>query len=168
MRLERKSEARRDAPLASGKGSVADTLRPVRVIARNDEAGTRNHIGNSGVAVLGRLEIVNTSVFLRQAAVPVVAQPGRDAESGKDLVLILNIEPGLVGTIVAVGITLKKGSSNKAIRRIRGHPVHGVCRKVGRGHVALTSAQIADVELRIGIVAAKRDGVIALRPDGTG
>src|SRR5580704_4440970 len=135
MRLERESETRCDTPLASGKGCVADSARAVLVIARNDEAGIGDHVRARVVFVRGGIEVENTPVFLRQAAVPVVAQPGRDTEGGKNLILILNIEPGLVGAIVAIGVALKERGSNKAIGRIRGDPVHCECRKVGARYV---------------------------------
>src|ERR1700756_924624 len=118
MGLERESEARCDTPLASGKGCVADTVRAVLVITRNDEAGIGDHVGARVVFVRGGIEVENTPVFLRQAAVPVVAQPGRNAEGRENLILVLNVESGLVGSVVPVGVALKKRCRNEAVGRI--------------------------------------------------
>src|SRR5208337_991713 len=165
-RLPRKAHARRNAPLAAGERGFAHAGGSVLIVAGDDEAGACNGVRSGAVTVLRRIEIKKVAVFLRQAAVPVVANAARDAQGRGYLELILGEQAGLVGAEITIGIALKVGCGREVLRRVRCYPVIEKGDKVGRGHIARTRAPVAQIQLRVRPSAAEAERMTSLGPDG--
>ena len=79
----------------------------MRVVAGNDEAVRDESVRGWVVVVLRGIEIVETPVLFRQAAVVVKAQANRDAQIGTKLEFVLNVLRPFHWRAVTVGIALQ-------------------------------------------------------------
>src|ERR1039458_2251958 len=93
------AEARRNAPLAPCERCLAHSLGSVRVVAGNDKTGACDRVGCGVVAILLWISIEDVAIFLRQPAIPVVADAEGDAECGRRLELVLHKKPSFVCAI---------------------------------------------------------------------
>jgi hypothetical protein len=94
--------------LAAGKRGVALSFGSVHVVTGDNEPRASEGVGAGVVGVLGGIEVIEVAIFLGQAAIPVVAEASGNTEVRFELELILSEEAGLVGAVVAVGITLQE------------------------------------------------------------
>ena len=108
-RLPGKAQARSNAPLAAGQGGLAHASGAVGVVAGDDETGAGNGVGGDVVAVLRGIEVDDIAVLLRQAAIPVVANTGCDAQGWGYLELVLGEQAGFIGAVIAIGVALQVG-----------------------------------------------------------
>ena len=138
------------------------------VVARDDEAGVDDGVGGVVVVVFGGIEIVQAAIFFGEAAVIVEAKTGSEAEVGQDLVFVLEIEAGFLGTIVAIGVALEESGSDEAIGAIGDYQALQELGEIGKADRALVGSFVAGVELGVCEAAAERDGVLAVGPDGVG
>ena len=122
--------------------------------------------GGAAVGIGAGSKLKMSPYFLSQAAIPVVAYAGGDAQVGRHLKLVLDKQPGLLGAIIAARIALQKRRCGKVLRGVRRHPVIGERDKVGRSHHARAGALVAHIQLRIGPASAKAECVPSLGPDG--
>ncbi len=153
--------------MPSGERGIANTFRWKQLVVAGDDYAIRGkRIGRIVIGITRRVEIVNAAVFFSEAAVPVEAQPGSQAEIGAKLKLVLEISAGLTGTHVTVRIALKELGSREIV--IDGHQALEELAEVRGRDDSLIRSLVTCVELGVGVASAESDGVLALRPDGVG
>ncbi len=99
LRLPRCPQPGRNAPLPSRQRRLAHASSSIRIVSRDDEAWLCDRVRGRIVLVgvwIARIrrarevEVEDTSILLRQAAVPVIPYTGRQAQVRCDLELILS------------------------------------------------------------------------------
>ena len=83
-------------------------------IVGNGSIGVGGIVGRAGIEQ-GGIEVIQAIVFLAESSVQVVAQAGRHAQVGAQLIFVLDIEAALVSAIVAVAVALKEGAGQEVV-----------------------------------------------------
>src|SRR5208337_2365236 len=83
-------------------------------VVGDGSSGVGGIVGRAGVEETG-IEVIQAAVFLAESSIQVVADAGRHAQIGPQLVLVLQIEAGLVGAIVSVAVALKEGAGQEVV-----------------------------------------------------
>jgi len=166
LRRPGKAHARRNAPLPPGQSSVAGVLRDHVAVVGDGAVGVVRIACRARVKEAG-IEVVEASILFAEGAVVVVAQTEGQTQIGPDLVLVLNVEAGLIGAVVAVAVALQEGSYIEVV--VGGdqtlNELTEVCRRSGSGHAG---TPVAGIQLGVRPASAYGQRMLAEGPDGVG